>query len=91
MSSKPHPLKAWRERSGLSQEQVATLVRSELPGSKFSGPYLSQIENGVRVPAWELAKAIGSVTREAVTAVVIMDWRDEETPVTATPADPLAV
>lgn len=72
---KDHPVRAWRQKAQLSQRQVCALVRSELPESKFSEPYLSQIETGERRPGWELAKVLAALSGAEVS--VLMDWTAE--------------
>lgn len=50
------PIRVYREHRGLTQDQLAMMVG-------LSKPYLSQLENGLRTPSVETAKALADALR----------------------------
>ena len=50
------PIRVYREHRGLTQDQLASTVG-------ISKPYLSQLENGVRTPSVDTARALADALR----------------------------
>jgi len=60
----PHPLREWREKRGLSREELSALVESE--GGHMDRRYCEAIENGQRNPGYGLARVLFKISGVSV-------------------------
>jgi DNA-binding XRE family transcriptional regulator len=67
MSQQIHPLRAYRETQGITQEQVAALAAT-------SRATICRIEAGAQHPGRPLRKRLVAVTNGAVSEEVLLNW-----------------